>query len=172
MMLSWPAIFEALRSSGFRDLTGSRTITTLSLAEPLLNAIVSAAVSAGGPVRDLVVHPLDDDRLAIRAKLLRPEFLPPINVTVAIERQAELPTNPTLRLRLTGFAGLLAMAGPILSVTPKLPPGIRLDGDVVTIDLRQLLADRGQQDLLGLLRRLAVHSQEGKVVIELEASAP
>jgi hypothetical protein len=169
-MPSLAAIFESLRSAGFRDLAGSRTTTTLTLAEPLLNAIVSALVPSGAPVRHLVVHPLADDHLTIRAKLTRPEFLPPIHATVAIERQPELPANPILRLRVTGFAGLLAMAGPLLRISPHLPSGIRLDGDAVTVDLRQLLADSGQEDLLRLVHRIAVHSSEGRLVIELEGA--
>jgi hypothetical protein len=165
-----PPIFEVLRSSGFRDLNGSRVATTLSIAEPLLNAVVSASLPPSGAVRELVVHPLAGDRFSIRAKLARPEFLPPINATVAIARQPELPEHPTLLLRVTGFAGLLAMAGPLLSLAPKLPPGIRLDKDLLTVDLRQLLAERGQEDLLRLLQRIAVHSEESRVLIDVEAA--
>jgi hypothetical protein len=167
-MRSLPAILDSLRSSGFRDLTGSRTATTLTLTEPLLNAIISALLPPGAPVRDLLVRPLAADRLAVRAKLTRPEFLPPVNATVAIERQPELPASPELWLRITGVAGLLAMAGPLLSISPKLPPGIRLDRDLLTVDLRQLLAERGLEDLLRLAHRIAVHSAEGRVTIELD----
>jgi hypothetical protein len=169
-MLSLPAILEALRSSGFHDLIGSRATTTLSVAEPLLNAIVSVSLPPGAPVRDLFVYPRAADRVAIRVKMKRPEFLPPINATIAIERQPELPGNATLGLRFTGLAGLLTMAKPLVALVPKLPSGIVLDRDLLTIDLRQLLADRGQDDLLRLVRRIAVHSEEGRMLIELEGA--
>jgi hypothetical protein len=162
-------ILEALRSSGFRDLNGSHGVTTISVGEPLLNAVLAASVSQRGPVREVSVHPQPGDRLAVRAKLARPEFLPPINATVAIERQPDLPQNPALGLRITGLAGLLALAGPLMSIAPKLPRGLRLDGDRLTVDLRELLADRGYEDLLGLMKRVSIHSEEGRVVIELEA---
>ena len=164
-------ILETLRSSGFRDLNGSRAATTLSVAEPLLNAIVSASLPRDSPVRAVSVHPNDGDRLAIRAKLARPAFLPPINITVVIERQPELPDNPILNLRITGFAGLLALAGPVASLASKLPRGVRLDADLVSVDLRALLAGQGYEDLLQLVRRIGVHSREGRVLIEIEAAA-
>lgn len=165
-----PEILEALRASGFHDLSGSRVATTLSIAEPLLNAVISAALPPRAPVRSVSVHPHEGDRIGVRAKLSRPEFLPPINATVVIERQPQLPRDPTLALRITGLAGLLALAGPIFSVVPKLPVGVHLDGDRLTVDLREWLADRGQGDLLGLIQRIVVHSGEGRVLVELEAT--
>lgn len=169
-MPSVPEILETLRASDFRDLGGSRVATTISLGEPLLNAVVSASLPQDAPVRSLSVHPDHGDQLEIRAKLTRPAFLPPIHATVAIERQPDLPQNPTLGLRITGLAGLLARVGPLVSVTPKLPPGLSLDADVLTVDLRQLLAERGQEDWLRLVQRVVVHSEKGRVVIELEAA--
>ena len=164
-------IFEVLRSAGFRDLGGSHAWTRVSIREPLLNAVLAAAVPPGGAVREISVHPRAADHLAVRARLARPEFLPPINATVAIERQPDLPQNPTIGLRITGLAGLLARAGPLVSLAPALPRGLRLDGDRLTVDLRELLAERGQEDLLGLVKRVSIHSEEGRVVLELEARA-
>jgi hypothetical protein len=165
-----PEILEALRSSGFGDLSGSRVSTRWSIADPLLNALVVETLPVRGPVRELTVHPLANDRLAIRAKLTRPDFLPPINATLAIERQPDFPHNPTLGLRITGLAGLLALAGPLLSLGSRLPPGLRLDSDLLTVDLRQLLANRREEDLLRLVTRMVVHSEEGRIVIEMDAA--
>jgi hypothetical protein len=169
-MPPFTGILDALRASGFRDLNGSRVATTLSIGEPLLNAFIAAALPAGGAVRAVSVHPHAADRIGVRAKLSRPEFLPPINATVVIERQPQLPRDPTLAFRITGLAGLLALAGPVLSLVPKMPGGFRLDGDLLTIDLRELLAERRQEDLLGLAQRIVVHSEEGRIRLELDAN--
>ena len=169
-MPSLREILDTLRASEFRDLSGSRVATTLLLGEPLLNAVVAASLPQDAPVHTLSVHPHDGDQLGIRAKLTRPAFLPPIHASVAIECQPDLPQNPTLGLRITGFAGLLARVGPLLSVMPKLPAGLRLDGDVLTVDLRQLLAERAQEEWLRLVHRVVVHSENGRIVIELEAA--
>lgn len=169
-MPAFPEILEALRTSGFRDLNGSRAGTKLSIGEPLLNAIISASLPPRAAVRSVSVHPQDGDRVAVRAKLTRPEFLPPINATVVIERQPQLPHDPILALRITGLAGLLALAGPVFSVVPKLPGGFRLAGDLLTVDVRELLAERGHEDLFGLMQRIAVHSEEGRILLELEAT--
>ena len=163
-------MLEALRASGFRDLNGSRVATTLSIGEPLLNAFISVSLPSRAPVRHLSVHPQAGDRIRVRAKLARAEFLPPINATVVIERQPQLPQSPTLGLRLTGLAGLVALAGPLVSLAAKLPRGIRLDGDLLTVDFREALAERGYEDLLRLVQRVVVHSEEGRVLIELEGA--
>ena len=165
-----PEILEAMRAGGFRDLHGSRVETILAIGEPLLNALLSTSLPPHAPVRQLSVHPQAGDRLAVRVKLSRPEFLPPINATIAIERQPELPHDPTLRLRITGLAGVLAMAGPLLSLAPKLPPGVRLAADLLTVDLQGVLAEHGYADLLRLARRFAVHSEEGRLVLQIEAA--
>ena len=167
-MPSFPEILEALRASGFRDLNGSRAGTTLAIGEPLLNAIISASLPAHAAVRRVSVHLHDGDRVAVRAKLARPEFLPPINATIVIERQPQLPQDPTLALRITGLAGLLALAGPVFSIAPQLPAGLHLDGDLLTVDVRELLAERGQEDLFRLMQRIAVHAEAGRLVLELE----
>ena len=162
-------ILESLRASGFRDLAGARVSATIPIGERLLNALVAASLPKSGAVRDATLHPAGQGRIAVRVKLARPDFLPPISATLSIERQPELPQAPFLVFRVTGLPGLLAMAGPLLPIASMLPPGVRLDGDLLTLDLAALLAARGQRELLGYLDRLAVTSEPGRLVIAIEA---
>lgn len=164
-------ILERLRASGFRDLAGARVAVSAPLSESLLNDIIAAVLPRGGPVRAATVHPQDKNRLAVRVKLARPEFLPPVSVTLAIERQPALPHTPDLVLRVLGLPGLLTLAGPFLSLGSILPPGVRLEGDVLTVNLAALLAQHGAGDLLGLVERLQVRSEAGRLTIDLDARA-
>jgi hypothetical protein len=165
-------ILQGLQASGFRDIAGAHVSATVPLGERLLNEIIAASLPRSGAVREATVHPQPDNRVGVRVKLARPEFLPPISATLIIERQPELPSAPLLGLRVTGLPGLLALAGPMLSIGRMLPPGVRLDGDRLTVDIGALLAERGQADLLRHLSRLRVTSEAGRLVIDLTAGVP
>lgn len=163
-------IFEGLRASGFRELAGARVTATLPLGERLLNELIAASLPRSGAVREATVHPQPHDRLVVRVKLARPEFLPPISATLVIERQPEFPHAPLLVFRVTGLPGLLALAGPLLSLGSRLPPGMRLESDLLTIDLAVLLAEHGQRELLGYVKRLRVTSEAGRLLLDLDAT--
>jgi len=162
-------ILEELQGSGFRDIAGAQVSAVIPLGERLLNELIAASLPRSGAVREASVHPQPDNRLGIRVKLARPEFLPPVSATLVIERQPDLPASPLLGLRVTGLPGLLALAGPLVSIGRMLPPGVRLEGDHVTLDLAELLAQRGQADLLRFLSRLRVTSEAGRLVLQIEA---
>lgn len=164
-------LLETLQASGFRDVAGARAAATIPIGERLLNQIVAAALPPSAPVRDVVIQPQAGNRLSVRAKLTRLEFLPPITLTLAIERQPELPASPALVLRIAGLPGLLGFAGPLL-VNPKLPPGVRLDGDRLTLDLAVALAHYGQRELLSYLERVHVTSEAGQLLIDIAARVP
>jgi hypothetical protein len=161
-------LVERLRSAGFRDVAGTRIAARIPVAEPLLNELIAALLPAGGAIRQLTLHPQPHDRLALRVKLARPEVLPPIAATLAIERQPELPYKPALALRLGGLPGLMVLAGPSL-LGSMLPPGMRLENGLLTIDLEALLARHGHSDLLAYFDRLRINSEAGRLVVEVDA---
>ena len=165
-------ILESLRASGFRGLGGAKAAVTLPISEPLLNDLIAASLPPSGAVREATVQPQPQDRLGVRVKLARPEFLPPIGATLVIERQPEMPHDPSLVVRVTGFAGLLALAGPLVSLRSVLPPGVRLESDRLTVDLAALLAQHGQGEWLRFVERLRVNSEAGRLIVTVEARIP
>ena len=166
---SWVRILEELRASRFRDLAGARVTATLPFSEPLLNNVIAASLPRFGTIREMTVRPQPHDRVGVRVKLARPEFLPPISATLVIERQPELPQAPFLVFRITGLPGLLALAGPFLSLGSKLPPEVRVEGDLLTVDLAALLGRHGYGEWLGYLERLRVTSEAGRLVVDFAA---
>ena len=165
-------VLERLRASGFRDLAGARVTASLPLSEPLLNAIVAAVLPRGGAVRSVTVQPQDQNRVAVRVKLTKPDFLPPLSATLAIERQPVLPQAPQLVFRVLGLPGLLRLAGPFLSVGTLLPPGIGLQGDLLIVDLAALLAQHGAGDLFGYVERVELRSEGGRLILDLASGVP
>jgi hypothetical protein len=162
---------DRLRSSRFAELQGARLSATIPLPERLLNEIIAAVLPPAAPVRDVSVRPQPGNRLAVRARLAKVDFLPPFTVTLEIERQPQLPDGP-LVLRMLSLPGLIALAGSGLSAAASLPPGIRLDKDRLVIDLRTLLEQRGYGDVVPLVNTLRVTTEEGRVLLNVELSPP
>jgi hypothetical protein len=165
-------VLERLRASGFRDLAGARVTASLPVSEPLLNDIIADMLPRGGAVRSVRVEPQEQDRLALRVKLTKPDFLPPLSATLAIERQPVLPQAPQLVFRVLGLPGLLRLAGSFLSVGTLLPPGVDLRGDLLVVDLAALLAQHGAGDLLGYVERVQLRSDRGRLILEVASAVP
>jgi hypothetical protein len=158
-------LLTRLQASRFADLAGSEARATIRLAAPLLNEAVATFAASTPAIRDVTIRPRAANHIDVHLKLARPAFLPSLNLTLQIERQPQLPDHPELALRLSGAGGMMRLAGPAITSFGALPPGIRLDGDHVFVDLRDVLRRQGQADLLDYVEQLQVMSEEGTLVL-------
>jgi outer membrane protein TolC len=155
-------------ASGFQDLRGAEATVTLPVSDRLLNEFITEAMPASAAVRDLEVRAQEGNRFAVRARLGRASFLPPITLTIAIDRQPELPGSPVLVLRLER-GGLLSLAGPALRFFDALPQGIRIEQDRIHIDLVRLLEPRGFSGFLEHIDQLHVGTAPGTTIVSTRA---
>ena len=162
-------ILERLRASRFTEVKGARASLSIPVSESFLNELIAAALPPGGALRDLQVRPQADNRLAVRARASRLDFLPPMSISVLIEQQPQLPDTP-LVVKILSLPGLLSVAGSLLSPS-SLPPGIRLDRERVLVDVRQLLERRGLGEIVPLIERLHVSSEEGRLLVDVDIRA-
>jgi hypothetical protein len=168
-------LVEDLRRTRFAELAGSRVAADLAVPEALINRALAELFAdetgkSRGPVRGARVQVEPGNRFHVDLELGR-LFMPSLGVDVVIERQPKLPGSPMLVLKwrsLPGLTMLAGMAGPFL---PTLPPGVRLEGEQVFLDLRPLLARAGASDLLPLLSELRISTRAGAVDIHLSALA-
>jgi hypothetical protein len=161
-------LFRRQQASGFQDIRGTEVSFTLPVSDRLLNELVAEWAPSSGNLREIEVHPKPGNRFAVRARVGPASFLPPVNLTVVIDRQAELPGSPMLVLRLE-MGGLLSFAGPALRFLDALPPGIRIDNDRIYVDLAALLETRGLLPLLDHLQHLDVSTSEGTMILSVRA---
>ena len=103
-------MLDRLRASGFAEVKGARASLSIPVSEPILNELITAALPAGGPLRDLHVRPQAGNKLAVRARASRLDFLPPMTISLQIEGQPRLPDTP-LVVRILSMPGLLSVAG-------------------------------------------------------------
>ena len=155
--------------SGFADLTGSEAQGSLRITDRLLNQIVATAMQGTRALRDVQLRTLADDRLQARVALAKPSFLPPFTIGIVIERQPELPATPVLVARLEGAGGLMRLAGAATTFLHVLPPGVRMEGDRVFVDIAALLQQRGFGFVLQYADDLRVHTEEGALRVAFRA---
>jgi hypothetical protein len=96
-----------------------------------------------------------------------------VAVAISIEEQPQFPESPVLGLRWSlpklGFLGNLA--APFLSQLTSLPPGVRLDGERVFVDVAEMLRARGLGEAVRYIRRLDLGTRVGQVVVKFELRA-
>jgi hypothetical protein len=160
------AIVAEQIAAGLPGLAGSEATAVIRLTDQLLNRIVAAALPEGGNVRTLTVQARAGNMLDATIVLAKPAFLPALNPRLTIERQPTLPDDPVLALRISGgAASLLKFAGPFLGSSLALPAGMRLEQDLLLIDLRALLDAQGQGSWLRFVRELVVTTQDSVAVV-------
>jgi hypothetical protein len=101
---------------------------------------------------------------------LKSALVPPLPVHLEIAGQPEWPASPVLVLRwsLAGGMGVLARAAsPLLATFKTLPPGVRVDGDLIGIDIAEVLRSRNAGWLVPLVRRLRLHTSEAGVTLKV-----
>jgi hypothetical protein len=157
-------LVDQLRASRFADLQGTTIAISLPVSERLLNEIVVAALPAASRVKDVSLHPAGGNRIRLTARVA--DFLPPLSMTLQIVRQPDPPGTP-LVLALPPVAGLLALGGAGL-VSSVLPPGVRLDGTALSVDVERLLRERGLDEVLPLMKKLEVTTEPGRLVLRLD----
>jgi hypothetical protein len=164
-----PALVTLLQDQqrgGFPDFAGSEVNATIPVSERFVNTVVSRLLPTNGKIRGVQIKVEDGNQFTAQIQPSGPSFLPSIPVTVSIEDQPLLPDRPTLGLRLMKTSGVLALAGSLIpSLGTFLPPGVTLDGDRITIDIRRLLAERKLESWLAYFTDLRVNTRAGALVL-------
>ena len=148
--------------------TGARAAGEVPLSDEFLNRLIAERLANHAQISALHVAAQQGDAIAVEV-VPRARLIPPVRILARIERQPE-PQNPILLLRWSmPSAGPLALlAAPVLSYFKAMPPGIRLEGDRLAVDVRELLVSRGMGEVLGFIRRLEIHTRPGAVIAQFE----
>jgi hypothetical protein len=152
-------------------VAGARASVTLPLSDRLLTRLVAQSLPPSGPISEIDVRAGNANRFSVRVRLTRPALLPPITVNLAIDQQPVLPSNPVLTLRLLS-TGLLSFAGAAARFLNVLPAGIRIDGELIFVDLRTLLEQRGLAAHLNYVEHLEVTTEEGRFIVSARGRVP
>ena len=148
---------------------GAHAVGEVPLSDEFINRQIAERLTNHPQISSVRVAAQDGDVVAVQV-VPRARLIPPLRILARIEQQPAFPQNPTLLLRWSmPAAGPLAMlAAPVLSYFKAMPRGIRIDGDRVAVDVRELLRGRGLDDLSGFIRRLEVHTRPGGFIVQFD----
>lgn len=152
-------------------MAGTQVSATIPISERLLNEIITAQLPASAPVKEVQVQARAANTFVVRVRLARASFLPPITLTLTVIRQPVFPDDPELILQVAG-GGLISLAGTAIGGLNIFPPGVRMEGDRVRVNVRTLLLQRDLGALLPFLQDLTVTTEERRVIVGLRAAVP
>ena len=154
-----------------RELAGSTLAGEIPLSDALVNRMLAERLANHAQVAAVRVQAQQNDTVAVQV-VPRARLMPALNITARIERQPEFPQHPMVLLRWSmPAAGPLALfAAPVLAFFKAMPQGIRMDGDRIAVDVRELLRSRGLDDVIALIKKLEIHTKPGGFVVRFEIS--
>jgi len=157
-----------LKSSGFRDLAGSRVSARIPISRVLLNRVIDDALhGSAAPVRSVDVRPRAGDEFDVQINLTWP-FVPPLKVTVNVDQQPNFPISPVLVLRWSLLGAMGAVASRLIASLDRLPAGVRLDGNRLVLDIPLLAGPELSETVLPAVKSLQVHTLADRLVVDLE----
>jgi hypothetical protein len=151
-----------------RDVAGASIRGELPISNVIVNRLIAEALKGKDlPVVTVLFEAQDNDRMLVHLSLRGP--LPSIKLALHIDQQPQ-PNNPVLGMRwsIPGFGALAAFATPALSFFKALPPGIRVEGDRILVNIKDIVTARGFGEYLNYLQSLQVHAVGGRLLATFE----
>lgn len=158
-------IFQKLITNDFSDLKGTTIDASIPVPEYLINEIIEALLRGNKNIASIQVsmHPQNQVSANIKTTLL-PWAL---NLRLRLDKEVDLASysSPKIRAwlennRLLGSMGALFNA---------LPPGIKLYGNQVVVDLGAFLQP-DQKKYLDLVKFIGINTAEGKLILDVRAA--
>ena len=172
MALHASELLAYLKSSGFRDLAGSRVSARIPVSRSLLNRVVADALQEStAPVRGVDIRPRAGDEFDVLITLSWP-FVPPLKVIFKVERQPDFPASPILVLHWSLLGAMGTIASRLIASLDRLPAGVRLDGNRLVLDIPTLAGPALAAKLLPAVKSLQFHTLDDRAVIALELEIP
>lgn len=159
-------ILRQLTTTRFHDLAGARVTADVPVSERLLNELIASAIPPHAPVRTVAIRPEAGDRFSVRI-VPKMSLIPAITLRLLIEAQPRLPDSAVLVLRMMTLGGLFGLASG--AIAGMLPPGVRLEGERILVDLRAIAAHRRFAEVFEYVTAIQVHADEGRAIVHIDA---
>jgi hypothetical protein len=152
------------------ELAGATLTCQLPLTNATINRLIHARLAKGGlPVTSAEIDVRDGDLAVLTVSPSMP--LPAVRIELRIELQPDFPGNkPVLWLRwsMGGFASFLSKL--VDRFKPNLPPGVKMDSELIAIDLAEILRAQNLGELVPYIKNVRVHTKPGAFVVQVDAA--
>jgi hypothetical protein len=161
-------LLDDARAGRVPDVAGTRVSADLALSDRLVTRAAAGHLAGGKrPVREIRVRS-ERGRGRVDVKLAGFRFLPALGVTLEVDRQPEMPADPVLVLKWSMLGAAGVFAGALAGFFNILPPGFRLAGDRLFIDLAVLLRLQGHGAALPWIHAVALSFEEGRIILHVD----
>jgi hypothetical protein len=151
------------------ELAGATFTCHVPLTNAIINRLIQARLAKGGlPITSAEIDVRDGDLAVLTVASSMP--LPAVRVDLRIELQPDFPGNkPVLWFRWSvgGFASLFTRL--IDRFTPNLPPGVKMDSELIAIDIVEIMRAQNLGELVPYIKNVRVHTKRGAFVVQLDA---
>jgi len=158
-------IFQKIINNNFSDLQGATVDASIPVPQSLINEIIDAALKGNKNISSVHASVQPQNRISVDVKTT---LLPwPLNLKLKLDSSVDLASysSPKIRAwmennRLLGSLGALFNA---------LPPGIKLYGDQLVIDLGVFLRTPEQRRILELVKAVGIRTETGRLLLDIKA---
>jgi hypothetical protein len=168
-----PSLHERVRTLlgiDLAELAGASLTCQVPLTNAAINRLIDARLAKGGlPITSAEIDVRDGNLAVMTVAPSMP--LPAVRIELRIELQPDFPGNkPVLWMRwsMGGLASFLARL--IDRFKPNLPPGVKMDSELIAIDIAEILRAQNLGDLVPYIKNLRVHTKPGAFVVHLDAA--
>ncbi|HEX5110701.1 MAG TPA: hypothetical protein VFV95_19760 [Vicinamibacterales bacterium] len=153
------------------ELKGAEVSGAVPFPDALLNRWIAMKLDARSRVAAVTIESHDGNRISAHVRM-RSSFVPTVTVDATVEKQPEFPQSPALVLRWAPRLGpLSALVAQAVDSFARLPPWIRLQPGLATVDVAELIRSLGYGEVLPYIRSLRVRTTPGRVVLEFLLAA-
>lgn len=158
-------IFQKIVDNNFSDLKGTIVDASVPVPQALVNELIKAALPGNRTVESIQASVHAQNRVSLNVKTT---LLPwPLNLKLKLDKAVDFASYSSPKIR--AWMENNRLLGSLGSLFNALPPGIKLYGNQVVVDLGAFLRTPEQKRLLELVRSVGIQTEEGQVILDIHA---
>jgi hypothetical protein len=157
-------IFQKIINNNFSELQGAAVDALIPIPQTLINELIDATLKGNKNISSVraSVHPQNKISLDVKTTLLPW----PLNLKLKLDTSVDLASYSSPKIR--AWMENNRLLGSLGSLFNALPPGIKLYGDQVVIDLGAFLRTPEQRRILELIKTVGIRTETGKLILDVK----
>jgi hypothetical protein len=158
-------IFQKIVDNNFSDLKGTIVDASVPVPQALINELIKAALTGNRTVESIQASVHAQNHVSLNVKTT---LLPwPLNLKLKLDKAVDFASYSSPKIR--AWMENNRLLGSLGSLFNALPPGIKLYGNQVVVDLGVFLSTPEQKRLLELVKSVSIQTEEGRLVLDVHA---
>jgi hypothetical protein len=158
-------IFQRILDNNFSDFKGLTADLSIPVPESIINEFIEAALQRNKNIESCQMSIHGQNRVSVD---LKTKALPwALNLKLKLDKAVDFASYSSPKIR--AWLENNQLLGSLGSFFKVLPEGVKLYGNQVVIDLGVFLRTPEQKRLLDLIKSVDIKTEEGKIILEIEA---